>query len=171
MALAMRKRLNELAEIWRSEGIERPFETRTGIHTGYCTVGNFGSDDRLDYTIIGSAVNIASRLESLAKPGEIVISYETYAHVKETIHCEEQGQIDVRGIAYPVATYEVIDTLSALSEAGRRFQVEEGAVKLELDLAAMNGADRAKALEVLRCAQSLLIEDGAESSDIEPRGS
>ena len=75
------RRLDELADIWRQSGIEKPLQVRMGIHTGYCTVGNFGSEDRMDYTIIGGAVNVASRLETLAAPGEILVSYETFALV------------------------------------------------------------------------------------------
>ncbi len=63
MAIAMRKRMNDLQVIWRDLGIEKPLRVRMGIHTGFCTVGNFGSEDRMDYTIIGGAANIASRLE------------------------------------------------------------------------------------------------------------
>ncbi|RWP41474.1 MAG: HAMP domain-containing protein, partial [Mesorhizobium sp.] len=55
MALAMQKRMSELAEVWRDIGIETPLRCRIGIHTDYCTVGNFGSEDRMDYTIIGGA--------------------------------------------------------------------------------------------------------------------
>ena len=109
MAIDMRERMHALAEIWREAGIERPLQVRMGIHTGYCTVGNFGSDDRMDYTIIGGGANTASRLESAAQPGEILISYETFANIKDEILCEEEGQIDVKGIAYPVATYRVVD--------------------------------------------------------------
>ena len=50
-------------------GLERPFQLRIGIHTGYCTVGNFGSQDRMAYTIIGNEVNLATRLESHAALG------------------------------------------------------------------------------------------------------
>ena len=83
MAIAMRKRMLELGSVWRDSGIENPLRVRIGINTGYCTVGNFGSEDRMDYTIIGGGVNLASRLESAATPGEILVSYATYAHVKE----------------------------------------------------------------------------------------
>ena len=109
MAIAMRNRMSELEGVWRSSGIARPLYCRMGIHTDFCTVGNFGSEDRLDYTIIGRGVNTASRLESHATPGQILISYETYAHVADEIECEAKGEIDVKGLAYPVTTYQVVD--------------------------------------------------------------
>jgi class 3 adenylate cyclase len=158
MALAMRQRMLELEGVWRAAGIARPLRCRMGIHTDFCTVGNFGSEDRMDYTIIGSAVNTASRLESLALSGEILISYETFAHVSEQVHCEEYGQVEVKGIAYPVATYRVVDTFEAVNRQQRRFRAEHPAVKLEFDLDAMTADDRIQALETLRQAQTLLSE-------------
>ena len=71
MAIAMQKRLAELNVEWRRRGIERPFQARMGINTGFCNVGNFGSDDRMDYTIIGAEANLAARLQSIAQPGGI----------------------------------------------------------------------------------------------------
>jgi adenylate cyclase len=158
MAISMRKRMNDLQVIWRDSGIEKPLRVRMGIHTGFCTVGNFGSEDRMDYTIIGGAANIASRLESLATPGEILISYETFAHVKEQIACTEYGELEVKGVAYPVATYQVVDSHEVLERAQDHFCEVHPNLKLDLDLAAMTSHDRGQAAEVLRRALALLSQ-------------
>jgi adenylate cyclase len=71
MAFEMQRRLAELNVRWRKQGIEQPFRARMGINTGYCNVGNFGSDQRMDYTIIGAEANLAARLQSIAQPGEL----------------------------------------------------------------------------------------------------
>jgi class 3 adenylate cyclase len=98
MAWDMQRRLVELNAKWRSEGIEHPFKTRMGINSGYCNVGNFGSVDRMDYTIIGAEANLAARLQSIAEPGRIVISYETFALVSDVVAAHPLPAITMKGI-------------------------------------------------------------------------
>jgi class 3 adenylate cyclase/HAMP domain-containing protein len=150
MAIIMRKRMLELGKIWHDSGIEKPLQIRIGINTGYCTVGNFGSEDRMDYTIIGGGVNLASRLESAATPGEILLSYETYAQVKDQIECEEHGEIDVKGIAHPVSTYQVVDTYDNLGKHRQLIREDHPNLKLDLDLDAMSVDERSRAATVLQ---------------------
>jgi class 3 adenylate cyclase len=156
MAIAMRKRMLELQDVWRTSGIEKPLQCRIGINTGYCTVGNFGSEDRMDYTIIGGGVNLASRLEAAATPGEILISFETYANVRDRIHCEERGHISVKGIAYPVATYQVVDAYESLGIDRLFIHEERPNLRLDLNLDAMSADDRGHAATVLREALNRL---------------
>ena len=72
MAISMKKKLSKMRREWDVLGISSPLRVRMGINTGFCTVGNFGSDERLDYTIVGGSVNLASRLESAAGVDETV---------------------------------------------------------------------------------------------------
>jgi class 3 adenylate cyclase/phosphoglycerate-specific signal transduction histidine kinase len=156
MAIAMRKRMLELQDVWRASGIEKPLQCRIGINTGYCTVGNFGSEVRMDYTIIGGGVNLASRLEAAATPGEILISFETYANVRDRIHCEERGHISVKGIAHPVATYQVVDAYENLGAERLFIHEERPNLRLDLNLDAMSADDRGHAATVLREALNRL---------------
>ena len=96
MALKMQERMGELREKWLNEGFADPFEVRIGINTGYCNVGNFGSDQRLTYTIIGGEVNVAARLESAADANGILMSYETYAHVQDMVEVEQKEAIKMK---------------------------------------------------------------------------
>ncbi len=165
MAIAMRDKMQELQRHWRKSGIEKPLRCRMGIHTDYCTVGDFGSEDRLDYTIMGGGVNTASRLESVATPGEILISYETFSQVRDEIACEEQGAIQVKGIAYPVATYKVLDSYERLGRQSRRIREEGANVKLDIDLDAMTPEERSEAAEVLRQALDLVSPEPEAASE------
>ena len=115
MAMEMLKKLEELRKEWRKKGLALPLNARIGIHTGICTVGNFGSEDRLDYTIIGNGVNLASRLESNANSNSILISEDTYLHVQEKIECKKYKEFKVKGISYPVQTYYVEGMVNNIS--------------------------------------------------------
>ena len=110
MAQAMRRRIASLCSEWMERGVPQPLHVRIGINTGYCTVGNFGSEDRLDYTIVGGQVNAAARLEAAASSDQILISHQTWALIKDRITCRRVGEIKVKGIAHPLLTYEVLDT-------------------------------------------------------------
>jgi class 3 adenylate cyclase/HAMP domain-containing protein len=152
MAIRMRERMRELEKDWRASGIEKPLKCRIGINTGYCTVGNFGSEDRMDYTIIGGGVNLASRLETAAEPGEILISYEAYAHVKDEIHCQEHGEVSVKGLAYPVTSYLVIDAFDNVGAAHRPLREETANLKLDIDINSMSMDQRKQAVDILQRA-------------------
>ena len=109
MALAMLLRMRDLENEWSGKfGLREPLKIRCGIATGYCTVGNFGSNDRLDYTVIGSQVNLAARLEALAKPSSILISFDTHSQISDKIKCIELEQVFVKGIREEVRTFEVL---------------------------------------------------------------
>ena len=149
MAIAIQKRMQELSAGWRGSGIEKPLACRIGIHTGYCTVVNFGSEDRMDYTMIGGAVNLASRLESEAPPGGFLISYGTYAHVKNEVLCEEMGSLRVRGIGHPVATFRVVDLHNNLRGANERVRAELPHLKLDVDPKLMSADERREAAALL----------------------
>jgi len=82
-------------------------DIRVGISTVECTVGNFGSNHRMDYTIIGREVNVASRLEGVAGTGRILISESTYQMVKDEILCEPRGNVQVKGLECSLMTYWV----------------------------------------------------------------
>lgn len=114
MAVEMQQRIAELESEWQDRGHERPFRVRMGINTGFCTVGNFGSQDRMDYTIIGGAVNLAARLESAADPGTILIARETWTLVKDSVLAKEMPPLSVKGFSEPLQSYQVLSVRGQL---------------------------------------------------------
>lgn len=84
-----------------------PFHVRMGINTGRASIGNFGSEGRMDYTAIGRQVNLAARLEVSCVPDRILISHATWAFVKDEIPCTPKGEIEAKGVRDPVKVYEV----------------------------------------------------------------
>lgn len=104
-AIEMQKKCFELKQQWLRYGYE--LGIGIGINTGYMTVGNIGSDMHMDYTVIGNQVNVASRLESNSKAGQILVSQRTYSRVKDIVDYEQMGEIKVKGIHNPVETYNI----------------------------------------------------------------
>ena len=117
MAMEMKEKMYEIQKEWREKGISQPMDIRIGIHTDVCTVGNFGSHDRLDYTTIGNGVNLASRLESNASPNQILISEDTYLLVCKDVECNELGPISVKNISHSINTYEVKNEVNEVNQA------------------------------------------------------
>ena len=112
MALRMQQRIQELQDHWKKQSVTNGLKVRMGITTGYCTVGNFGSNQRMDYTVLGKPVNLAARLESLASPGEILISDSTFALIEHQIKCTPFDEIQPKGFARPVKIHKVEDSSS-----------------------------------------------------------
>jgi adenylate cyclase len=149
MAVAMLKRMRELHSEWLELGSEKPFHLRIGINTGYVTVGNFGSEDRMDYTIIGSAVNLTARLQSHAEIDGILLGHETYSLVKDEIAGEEQQPIKVKGFADPIRCYKVLGLYDDLTSEGTVIREEADGFKLLLDLQKRDRAEAIAALEAI----------------------
>ena len=143
MAIAMQRSMTNLQALWRDTGDNKTFRIRIGINTGFCDVGNFGSNLRMDYTIIGPEVNLAARLEQAAEPGGILISGETYALVKQEIETEDAITVDAKGFSEPITAYAVRDTLAASTGGLRQlFHRELQGMCTRLDLLGRPAADR-----------------------------
>ncbi|HUU40978.1 MAG TPA: adenylate/guanylate cyclase domain-containing protein [Desulfatiglandales bacterium] len=106
LAIDMQKKIDQLKDRWLSCGHD--LKIGIGINTGYMTVGSIGSEYHRDYTVIGNQVNIAARLESMAKPGEILISQRTFSMTKDVADVENAGKFNLKGIHYPVEIYRVL---------------------------------------------------------------
>ena len=143
----MQERMTYLRGLWQDQGITNPLEIRVGINTGYCNVGNFGSKNRLDYTIIGGEVNLASRLESNALTGQILISQETHALIKNNILCEKKDEIKVKGIAHKIQTYQVIAPYSKIAQKIKFLNEEFDGFNLNIDLNISKKSKVIKSLE------------------------
>jgi adenylate cyclase len=155
MAIEMQDRLAKLNTEWRRRGIERPFRARMGINTGYCNVGNFGSNERMDYTIIGAEANLAARLQQGAEPGSIVMSYESYALVRSAVRAHPLPPITMKGISREIVPY-VVDGW-ANSETREHVISGQGAgVEIFVDLEALDDESKERTRRLLQDALTML---------------
>ena len=168
MAVDMQRRLAGLNAKWRDRGVEQPFRVRMGINTGYCNVGNFGSNDRMDYTIIGAEANLAARLQSIAEPGSIVVSFETYALVRDIVHARPLPPISVKGISREIVPF-VVEGLAAESERAAPVLDEHApGLDLFLDVNALDDGSAERVRDVMRKALAALNERAAAPAPGDP---
>jgi adenylate cyclase len=108
--LAVRTAIEKLPAL-KDDSISFFPKVSIGINTGEMTSGNIGSGNlkRLDYTVVGDAVNIAQRLQSIAKDGQILISESSYEKVKESFNCSKIGEMELKHKKHPITVYEVLD--------------------------------------------------------------
>jgi adenylate cyclase len=134
MAVGMQVRLAELNVMWHSRGVAMPFRVRMGINTGFCDVGNFGSEQRMDYTIIGAAMNLSARLQTLADPGTIVVSAETFTLVRDIVAGHPLPPVTVRGFRDEIVPYVIDALLEAPGRQRHVFAEHAAGLDLYLDL-------------------------------------
>jgi adenylate cyclase len=110
VALAVREQIKKVEGLTANDKIFNP-EVSIGINSGEMISGNIGSASlkRLDYTVIGDAVNIAQRLQSTAKAGQIIITEDVYEMTKESFKCQKIGEVTLKNKAKPVVIYEVME--------------------------------------------------------------
>lgn len=165
MAVAMQRRMAALQQKWATRGFNKPFHMRVGIHTGFCNVGNFGSARRMDYTIIGGAVNLAARLQQMGDPDGIMLSYKTYALVSPEFAADEREPLHAKGFAREIRCFALRDVLEDRGDAGRVIEMRRPGLALSLDLSRVAPEDaRLAAIELERAATRLRNHDeGAPS--------
>jgi class 3 adenylate cyclase/CheY-like chemotaxis protein len=150
MAVAMQQRMAVLQKKWRENGYLQPFHMRIGINTGYCDVGNFGSEYRMDYTIIGAQVNLAARLEQAGDPDGIMLSHETYALVQAEFVCEEREPVKAKGVNKEIRCFSLQAITRTDGERRKMYVKERVGMRLLLNFETLSPESRQLAIEDLQ---------------------
>jgi len=106
-AVAMQAGIEELSKKRVQEGKD-PIAIGIGVSAGEAVAGTVGTENRMEYTVIGDRVNLAARLETVAKPGQILISQWTYEKVDKLVKARSLGYFKVKGKEEEVEVYEVL---------------------------------------------------------------
>ncbi|MEI7457371.1 MAG: adenylate/guanylate cyclase domain-containing protein [Nitrosomonadales bacterium] len=150
MAVAMQQRMAVLQKKWRENGYLQPFHMRIGINTGYCDVGNFGSEYRMDYTIIGAQVNLAARLEQAGDPDGIMLSHETYELVQAEFVCEEREPVKAKGVNKEIRCFSLQAITRTDGERRKMYVKERVGMRLLLNFETLSPESRQLAIEDLQ---------------------
>ena len=121
-ALSCRKGIQEMNRSWELKG-KKPFWSRIGIHTGVTLVGNLGSQSRMNYTVVGDSVNLASRLEGVNKiyKTEIIVSSDTRDAAEKEFLFRPLGSVAVKGKQQQVEIYELVESMTQATEEQIQF--------------------------------------------------
>jgi len=159
MALEMKERVDELQSFWIRQGVKDGLKVRYGISSGFANVGDFGSSVMSDYTAIGSSVNLASRLQSIAPENEIIISDTTYNLVKNQINCEEYEEITPKGFVRPVKTYKVVSFKNKTNIKTKKSYSKKGN---HVDIQIFDSSDMKAAIKELKKLQEDFSKENGE---------
>ncbi len=150
MALAMQERIEELQGHWKSLGATEGISVRIGISNGFCTVGNFGSDLRLDYTILGSPVNLAARLQSMAEIDDMLVDENTKNLISSEVETEFVKEYTPKGFVRPIGVYKV-QKFKSKSNVKDRIRLSHKGKRVEINVT--DSSDIRAAIEELKLIQ------------------
>ena len=150
MAVLMKQRVEELQKHWKKMGVTNGLGIRMGISTGFCTVGNFGSDLRLDYTVLGSPVNLAARLQSAAERNGILIDENTNNLINDVVQTEKNNTITPKGFVRPIDTF-ILKDFKSQSHKDKRKMLSHSGERIEINV--IDSSDIRAAIEELKNIQ------------------
>ena len=150
MAILMRQRVEELQKHWKKMGVKNGLGIRMGISTVFCTVGNFGSDLRLDYTVLGSPVNLAARLQSAAERNGILIDENTNNLINDVVQTEKNNTITPKGFVRPIDTF-ILKDFKSQSHKDQRKMLSHSGERIEINV--IDSSDIRAAIEELKNIQ------------------